>query len=244
MHRKEFNLPLKKNNFNTIPIMLICKDTCDFFMGSGIFRKPNTMIFECFKTPIFRVTKFLDSSECCVVLELLQPQNDEGKIPSSFIECDVFFSDSCITRFVRTGICITVDLNCFCGVECLPAVNAHHGIPIPYKHPVKLVQEEICGNFLSGTQTVWEAPSGQYMEGTFQIFNSADNTANVEGTVSGSPSVTFPPIPPGFTINRSVTLPTAFTISAPRASGNYCIKLFKSIPGNLNRDCKISETER
>ena len=226
--------------------MLICKDTCDFFMGSGIFRKPNSMIFECFKTPIFRVTKFLDSSECCVVLELLQPQNEEGKIPSSFIESDVctFFSDSCITRFVRTGICITVDLNCFCGVECLPAVNAHHGIPIPYKHPVKLVQEEICGNFLSGTQTVWEAPSGQYMEGTFQIFNSADNTANVEGTVSGSPSVTFPPIPPGFTINRSVTLPTAFTISAPRASGNYCIKLFKSIPGNLNRDCKISETER
>ena len=73
-NKKKFNLPLTKNNFNTIPIMLICKDKCDFFMGSGIFRKPNTMIFECFKTSIFRVTKFLDSGECCVVLELLQPK--------------------------------------------------------------------------------------------------------------------------------------------------------------------------
>ena len=238
---KKFNLPLTKNNFDTIPIMLICKDKCDFFMGSGIFRKPNTMILECFKTPFFRVTKFLDNSDCCVVLELLQPQNEEGEIPSSFIENDIyaFFSDSCITRFVRTGICITVDLNCFCGVECLPAVNACHGIPIPLKKPLKFVQEELCGNFLYGTQTVWEATPGQCIEATFQIFNSADNTANVEGTVSGSPSVIFPPVPPGFTITRSVTLPTAFTISAPQASGSYCIKLLKSIPRNLNSDCKI-----
>lgn len=236
---KEFNLPLTKNNFDTIPIMLICKDKCDFYIGSGIFRKPNTIILECFKTPIFRVAKFLDSSACCVVLELLQPQNEDGKIPSSFIECDVctLFSDNCITKFVRTGICITVDLNCFCGVECLPPVNTHHGIPIPFKHPAKFVQEELCGNFLSGTQTVWEAPSGQYLEGTFQIFNSADNTVNVEATVLGSPSVTFPPVPPGFTITRSVTLPTAFTISAPKASGSYCIRLFKSIPGNKMSEC-------
>ena len=69
--------------------------------------------------------------------------------------------------------------------------------------------------FGSGTQTVWEAPSGQYFEGTFQIFNSKDKIASVEGTVSGSPSVAFPPVLPGFTITRSVTLPTAFTISAP-----------------------------
>ena len=113
---------------------------------------------------------------------------------------------------------------------------------------MKVVQEDFCGNFGSGTQTVWEAPSGQYIEGTFEIFNSTDSIASVEGTVSASPSVTFPPIPPGFTIIRSVTLPTAFTISAPMASGNYCIKLFKSIPETKieyveflrNRKIKIS----
>ena len=84
----------------------------------------------------------------------------------------------------------------------------------------------------------------QYIEGTFQIFNSTDNIASVEGTVSGSPSVIFPPIPPGFTITRSVTLPTAFTISAPMASGNYCIKYLSQFQKTKIEIAEFSGTER
>ncbi|MEH7010754.1 CotY/CotZ family spore coat protein [Neobacillus niacini] len=48
----DFKSPLRMNtNFNTIPIMLLCKGACDFFIGSGVFRSDEAI--ECFKTPIF-----------------------------------------------------------------------------------------------------------------------------------------------------------------------------------------------
>lgn len=53
------------NNLNTIPFMLICKGTCDFFIGKGIFSDRDGKLLESFKTPFFRVDKFIDDQECC-----------------------------------------------------------------------------------------------------------------------------------------------------------------------------------
>lgn len=63
----------------------------------------------------FRV-KSVDS-DCCAVLELLRdPQESQQN-----------FTDPTRQKTANlqtTGICITVDLDCFCHVTCLPAVNA------------------------------------------------------------------------------------------------------------------------
>ena len=196
--------------------MLLCKGTCDFFIGSGVFRSDEAI--ECFKTPIFRVSKVIeghDHEKCCVEFELLQAQCENGEIPSCDDHDDVcsFFPDKKIEKLIRTGIFIQVDVSCFCGIECLPAVKAHRGKPVSSSPPkkAKIVQEEICGNFGPGPQTVWEAISVDILQGTFQIFNSAHSALPVEGFVDAIIPVTFPPVPPGSTISRSTTFPTSFT---------------------------------
>ncbi|KXZ12713.1 hypothetical protein AXI59_16250 [Bacillus nakamurai] len=237
IHCQNLNSPLEMGaNFNTIPIMLICQSTCDFFIGSGVFESNEA--FECFKTPVFRVSKVIEEhdDQCCVELELLQPHCETWSNPS-YHDHDVcsFFSGKKVKKFIRTGICLRVDVSCFCGIECLPAVKAHHEKPVspPPHKKVKIFQEEICGNFGPGTQTVWEAISVDNIQGTFQIFNSAQSTSSVEGFVEASKPIIFPTVPPGSTITRSTTFPTSFTINAPKGTnGKYCIILTKLIPVN------------
>lgn len=240
---QNFNSPLGvRTNFNTIPIMLICKGTCNFFIGSGVFHSHEAI--ECFKTPVFRVSKVIEdhNEQCCVELELLQARCKDEGIPS----CDdhdvcSFFPDKKIEKFVRTGICILVDVDCFCGIECLPAVKAHCEKPVPTPHhkKVNIIQEEICGNFGPGIQTVWEEISVDILQGTFQIFNSAQSTSPVEGFIDAREPITFPPILAGSTISRSTSFPKSFTIKAPKGtSGKYCIILTKLIPINHHHmDC-------
>lgn len=219
---------------NTIPIMLLCKGTCDFFIGKGVFRDPDSMIFECFKTPFFRVNKFLDSDDdCCVQLELLQAQSEDGRISPATENDDVcnFLSSGNISRFIRTGVCITVDLNCFCGIECLPPVFAECEEPISISPIEEIITEEICGNFKAGEVKVWKAAfSDDFLEGRFQIFNDNTSLGNVTATIKADPTVTFPPVPPGFTVTREANRPRSFTISAPPGtSGRFCITLLKRV---------------
>ena len=224
---------------NTIPIMLICKNPCDYFVSTGIFKSDNCT-FKCFRTSIFRVStiKEEDSKQCFAELELLQPQCENGSTPAFCQEHDIsnIFPSKTVKEFIRTGIFITVDLSCFCGIECLPAVKAQHGKPKESSPSVidpKIIQEEICGNFGPGKQIVWESEPGIYLEGTCQIFNSAQSTEPIKGFVSANKLIPFPPVLPGSTISRSVSSPKSFIIEALEGTnGQYCIILTKIVSFN------------
>lgn len=108
--------PAAQNDLDTVPFMLYCEGTCDLFKGKG-FMESETNTFQCVQSPVFRVKKMLD--DCCAVLEILDVD-----------ECDIDCNDgTCesvtINENSRTGVCITVDLKCFCGITCLPAVSTN-----------------------------------------------------------------------------------------------------------------------
>ncbi|WP_286177174.1 S-Ena type endospore appendage [Bacillus sp. AFS017274] len=104
--------------------------------------------------------------------------------------------------------------------------------------PAQIFQESICGNFNGPTigvvdETVFTAPVGTYIEGTFEIFNSAASVTTVTGTVNSSTApvtTTIGPVPPGNTIGKNVKNPTSFVIQMPAGtSGTYNLTLYKRI---------------
>lgn len=125
----------------TIPFMLICKDSCRPFVGSGITSRgrggTRRDYFECVESPVFKVRGFTQGSNNCVKLELLLPVHRKGQGGDS-CDGDVgggkhhkqsacgYFGHQKIHNFRETGICITVDLNCFCGITCLDPIT-----PVP-----------------------------------------------------------------------------------------------------------------
>lgn len=76
--------------------------------------------FECVISPVFEIKK-LDKKTGCVVLSALIPIDMEG--------CPV---DLCsdLYSLLSTNTCITLDINCFCGVVPLPACLLNRYIPI------------------------------------------------------------------------------------------------------------------
>jgi spore coat protein Z len=118
---------------DTIPFMLFCKDDCKAFFGSGVRRRHHH--FKCVESPVFKAKSFVDGSSNCVRLELLLPVRGEhhhgehgeaheahsGHDHCKKDVCD-FFKDG-VRNFRGTGICITVDLDCFCGISCLDPVR-------------------------------------------------------------------------------------------------------------------------
>lgn len=112
----------------TVPFTLLCEGNCKPFIGSGVFEAPlggsGNTFFGCVESPIYRAKNFVDNGECCVRLELLLPVTEGGSTPGPDGDsvCD-FFPGRSIRDFQATGICFTVDLNCFCGIQCLPAVT-------------------------------------------------------------------------------------------------------------------------
>jgi hypothetical protein len=103
------------NANNTIPVILYCD--CAPFQGFGVKKVQGK--FTCFKSFVFKVKSVDD--DCCAVLELLETEDHKNKgghyPPQPIVEdpCDQFPAEG----FVGTGICITVDLSCFCAVTCL-----------------------------------------------------------------------------------------------------------------------------
>lgn len=141
----EFEPNRRRLRHNTIPFILYCKKSCKPFIGSGIIRSNSRRSFTCIESPVFRVKNFVRGSDHCAVLELLKPvRTNYGPGPASesgdsdgldankllFSEseyggcqvCD-FFRGKKINNFQATGICITVDLNCFCGITCLDPIT-------------------------------------------------------------------------------------------------------------------------
>ncbi|MRH43407.1 spore coat protein [Aquibacillus halophilus] len=99
------------NNLDTVPVLLYCKGNCEPFKGFGI---PVDDLGNAQASYYFRV-KSVDEDNCAVV-ELLREENDEAN-PDSPVDQDT-------SDLMVTGICITVDLDCFCHVTCLPAISA------------------------------------------------------------------------------------------------------------------------
>ncbi|WP_017754659.1 CotY/CotZ family spore coat protein [Calidifontibacillus oryziterrae] len=121
--------PSAANNLNTVPFILYGKKLKPF-KGFGVdFQTPmnfNEQVFQCIESFIFRV-KTVDD-DCCAVLELLtfEETNGNGNGDAEPME----FDDPCeqinnenLADLTATGICLTVDLTCFCAITCLPAVS-------------------------------------------------------------------------------------------------------------------------
>ncbi|GAA0467562.1 CotY/CotZ family spore coat protein [Alkalibacillus silvisoli] len=108
---------------DTIPFILYCKGSCKPFLGSGVLQSVvnNVTEFNCFESPIFRVSKVY--KDCCADLELLLPVNGNGQCPGRKKRdvCDYFDG---ATGLQRTGICIKVDLCDFVAISCLEPVRA------------------------------------------------------------------------------------------------------------------------
>ncbi|CDQ20503.1 spore coat protein Z [Halobacillus karajensis] len=117
----------------TVPFILNCKD-CKPFIGSGVISRPlngGGTFLDCLQSPIFRAKKFVDNDKYegygdhesnCVKLELLIPVTMGGSQPGPSGKgkqvCDYFPGNS-IRNLRATGVCITVDLDCFCSITCL-----------------------------------------------------------------------------------------------------------------------------
>lgn len=141
----------------TIPFMLMCKHACRPFVGTGIsndnFDDSRHDHFKCVESPIFKVRGFVRGSNNCVKLELLLPvhRNRSEEVGGSDVDCGVesanrggghggsncnncsdsacgHFNHRHVHNFRESGICITVDLDCFCGITCLDAIT-----PVPYR---------------------------------------------------------------------------------------------------------------
>jgi hypothetical protein len=112
--------------FDTIPLILYCE--CDPFLGTGVrllSRNTTSQTLQCIETFFFRVSKVDDN---CAKLELLTTTDSPNGLSKHDDPCDQINTNG--TTFFRTGICMTVDLNCFCAVVCLDPV-ATRNLPIP-----------------------------------------------------------------------------------------------------------------
>src|SRR5699024_7736000 len=133
----------RHHRHTTIPFMLVCKDSCSTFYGSGFINRGHGRHgrFECVESPVFKVRGFVGGSDNCVRLELLSPvhhrhhhhdddeRDYEDDVGGSRGGCGCkgsvcsFFNNREFDNFCYTGVCITVNLDCFCGISCLDPVT-------------------------------------------------------------------------------------------------------------------------
>ncbi len=77
----------------------------------------------CFSV-FFRVQNVFDNG--CATLEVLEPLDERGRRVKLFKNGKLDFEAFCrVERFERTSSCITVDLKCFCAVQCVKDVHLH-----------------------------------------------------------------------------------------------------------------------
>ena len=90
-----------------------------------------------YRITYFKVRGFVKGSNNCVRLEILLPvssrksnsenledgrQDSHHPSPSNESLC-AMFGQRRIENFRETGVCITVDLNCLCGITCLDPIT-------------------------------------------------------------------------------------------------------------------------
>ena len=135
------------NDLDTVPVILYCKGTCKPFKGYGVGQKhhhhehEHNNLTRAIGSFFFRVKKV--TKDNCAVLELLakngcrKPETEFEKEHGHKEHChEENKHDKCkndpkspacqpTDNLRGTGLCITVDLNCFCHVTCLPAIQAN-----------------------------------------------------------------------------------------------------------------------
>ncbi|MEK4244833.1 CotY/CotZ family spore coat protein [Psychrobacillus sp. FSL K6-2684] len=110
-----------RNNADTRVFMLLTKDGDPF---KAFFRDltPRPHDNDCVSV-FFRVEDIFDN--CCATLRVLEPL-DAQRHGVNLLNGDgtkIDFKQICKVRnFDLTGSCVTVDLNCFCGIECVADV--------------------------------------------------------------------------------------------------------------------------
>lgn len=117
--------PNNVNNELTPFLLTNTAGTLHFAFGN-IGAGPGTDPGDCFVTPFFAVVSV--DNNCCAVLELLQPNVD--LLAGAGAICCLPINAVCtVTDLTRTGICVNVDLRCFCQVNCLdPSLVVNNGI--------------------------------------------------------------------------------------------------------------------
>jgi hypothetical protein len=104
---------------DTIPFIL---KGCD---GTPFHALGNVGKDSCFPSIWFRVE---DIQGCCATLRVLKPFDCQG--PLNIFdeeECCISIKKICkLERLKKTDQCIEVDLNCFCGIQCLDPKLVKH----------------------------------------------------------------------------------------------------------------------
>ena len=74
----------------------------------------------CFSV-FFRVQNVFDN--CCATLQVLEPRDENGRRVDILKNGKIDFDKLCdVENFEATDSCITVDLKCFCGIQCVKDV--------------------------------------------------------------------------------------------------------------------------
>lgn len=80
-------------------------------------RKDNVTCFSIF----FRVQNIFDN--CCATIQVLEPRDFRGKKVDLFKGGKLDLDAVCeVENFEATGTCVTVDLTCFCAIQCVKDV--------------------------------------------------------------------------------------------------------------------------
>ncbi|MCA1010978.1 CotY/CotZ family spore coat protein [Halobacillus halophilus] len=122
----------RKVRKNTIPFILYCG--CEPYKGTGVTTyhcHSKKTKFKCVNSFIFKVK---DIEKDCAVLELLVFKSDLKHAKDQGEKCHSKADHSAcgqidhkeVDDLTGTGICITVDLSCFCSITCLPAIHLRH----------------------------------------------------------------------------------------------------------------------
>ncbi|MDS9470390.1 CotY/CotZ family spore coat protein [Sporosarcina pasteurii] len=111
--------PGRRNQFDTRVFMLLTKNGDPF---KAFYRDRDRHDTDCFSV-FFRVEEVFDN--CCATLRVLEPRKRSGE-EVDLVDCThttIDLKKICATRrFRSTESCITVDLSCFCGVQCIDDV--------------------------------------------------------------------------------------------------------------------------
>ncbi|MFC5604618.1 CotY/CotZ family spore coat protein [Sporosarcina koreensis] len=82
--------------------------------NSGQDRRDCATCFSIF----FRVQNVFDN--CCATLQVLEPLDRRGRRVDLFKDGKLDLDEVCrVENFRATGTCVTVDLKCFCGIQCV-----------------------------------------------------------------------------------------------------------------------------
>lgn len=112
--------PVRTTNADTRVFMLLTKTGAPFM---AFFNSENTAPDFC-TSVFFRVEDMFD--DCCATLRVLEPEDESGATVNLLnSNCDAINMNALcdVVDWEATGSCITVDLSCFCAVQCIEDVD-------------------------------------------------------------------------------------------------------------------------